>query len=182
MKLTLETAKQENLPIEAWWPHKGEPWPNFLGQLYMCRLSLPGCLPRYEINEFPVTWLIVLLAVWLCDRASCTSQQTESRTLPTRASKPAHPATPPAEICTQTRGGWRASTFSWNTFSARRGATGKGSCCWTRPLLTHRSWQGYRWPTSPSVQHHQRRGNAKYIFPITSWNLTQKHNILHSYA
>lgn len=155
MKPTSETEKQGNLPIEARWPHKREQRPNVLGQLCMCRQSffLAAHLNMKLMNFRWLDWLRCLRCECVVGPA-CTSQQTGSRTLPHRACKPPCPATTPAEICTQTGGVWWASTFSWNGFGARRGATGKGSCCWTRSLLTHRSWQGYRWPTSPSVQHH----------------------------
>lgn len=131
---------------------------NFLGQLCVCRLTLPGCSPQYEINEFPVTWLIVLLEVWARGRGSCTSQPTWCY------NTSGNMYTDPRRVM-----GEHLLVEVW----VSAGATGKGSCCWTRTLLTHGSWQGYRWPTSPSV-HHQRRG--KCIVAVTSW----KQNTLHS--
>lgn len=88
MKLTLETAKQDNLLIEAWWPHKKRTkakfsWPTLHDVSWVS-------LAAYEINEFPVTWLFVLLAVWTYGQSSCTSQQTESMTLPLGVSKSHH--------------------------------------------------------------------------------------------
>lgn len=157
MKLTLE-----NLLIESWWPQKVQHWPNLLGQLCICGLNFPGCLPQYKINEFPLTWLIVWLAVWTYDWGSCTSQQTQRRTLPFCTSNSQLPVTAPVEICLQTQGGWRESVVLRNCFSARR-CYRQGQLLLHKPLLTHRSWKGYRWQTIPSVQHHQRRGSANYI-------------------
>lgn len=153
------TAKQRNLLIEAWWPHKAGPWPKFLGQLR--QRSFSGCSPQYEINEIPVTWLIVLLG--MCERMAGPAAFHSRRGagfLPLPASKPLHPSNPPAGICSQTGGRVmgqaraRASAAEWGL--CRR--IGHGRAADGRPC--------------PSVQHHQRRGDAKYISPATL--LTQK--------
>lgn len=146
------------------------------GQLFLANSAcagrvFPGCSPQFEINEFSVTWLIVLPAVWTCGQASCTLS--ESRPLPLCVSEP------PRQPCHAT--GRNMSTtprrakhlLTKNGFGTRRGAAGKGSCCWTRPPLTHRSWHDCRWPPGPAVQHHRRRGHARHIL---FWIFTQKQN------
>ena len=78
MKLTLETAKQGktcSLKLDGHIKEsRGQI--SFLANSACVGLTFPGCSPQYEINEFPVTWLIVLLEVWTRSRGSCTSQHT----------------------------------------------------------------------------------------------------------
>lgn len=76
---------------------------------------------------------MVLLVVWMCGRASCTWQQSESRTLPLCASEATS-----RNMHTNPRS-WRTSVFLWNVsapggvLQARAAAAGRG------PRLTRRS-------------------------------------------
>lgn len=72
----------------------------------------------------------------------------------------------------QTKEGWWADVFLWNFLSTRQGGLqARAAAAVKASADTYcRSWRGYRWPTTPSVQHHQRRGSAKHILPLDSPN------------
>lgn len=102
---------------------------HFLANSACAGRVFPGCSPQFEINEYPVTWLIVLPAAWTCGQASCTLRA--GLCLSVCPSRCASPATPPAETCPQPRGG--RSTFLRKTVSApggvlraRAAAAGRG--------------------------------------------------------